>query len=227
MSKSIIDYFPDNNWKTALKDEFEKEYFKNLMNYVDEEYDKGICYPKKEDIFNAFRITDIEDVSVVIIGQDPYHNVNQAHGLCFSISPSQKKFPPSLVNIYKEINNEYGFDIPDDGSLLSWAEQGVLLLNTVLTVREHEANSHKNKGWEKFTDRVIEELNKVDRPIVFMLWGSPAQKKCKALDNERHLILQAPHPSPLSAYRGFFGCNHFKECNSFLEANGSKKINWI
>lgn len=226
MSINVNDIFPDNGWKKVLADEFEKDYFKELMAFIEKEYESRTCYPAMENIFNAFRFTDIDDVKVVILGQDPYHNVNQAHGLSFSVPQTQEVIPPSLVNIYKEIDNEYKTGIPNNGYLLKWAKQGVLLLNTVLTVREHEANSHKNKGWEKFTDRVVEELNKIDRPICFMLWGNPAQRKCKALDNEKHLLLTAPHPSPLSAYRGFFGCKHFKAANCFLDGNGIEKIDW-
>ena len=227
MGKKIIDFFPNNGWKNVLKDEFEKEYFIKLMEFVESEYEKGTCYPAVENIFNAFKYTDIDNVKVVILGQDPYHNVNQAHGLSFSVPKDQDKLPPSLLNIYKEIDNEYECGIPNNGYLVKWAKQGVLLLNTVLTVKEHEANSHKSKGWEKFTDRVVMELNKVDRPIVYMLWGAPAQKKCKSLDNDKHLVLQSPHPSPLSAYRGFFGCNHFKAANCFLKTNDFERIDWI
>ena len=167
----------------------------------------------------------MEKVKVVILGQDPYHNDGQAHGLCFSVNKGIE-IPPSLVNIYQEIHDDLGCDIPDHGNLTEWAEQGVLLLNTVLTVRAHQANSHRNMGWEQFTDAAINILNGIDRPIAFMLWGRPAQEKENILNNPKHLVLKAPHPSPLSAYRGFFGCRHFSKCNDFLVANGVEPIDW-
>lgn len=215
-----------SSWLEVLTDEFNKDYYKKLMHFVNEEYDKGVVYPLKENIYKAFELTDLNDVKVVILGQDPYHNVNQAHGLSFSVLPSQPVLPPSLKNIFKEIHDDIGCYIPNNGYLEKWAKEGVLLLNTVLTVREHEANSHKDKGWEVFTDSIIEILNKQDRPIVYMLWGGPAQKKEKMLNNPKHLILKAPHPSPLSAYRGFFGCKHFSKANDFLCKNGIKPIDW-
>ena len=215
-----------SSWLEVLKDEFNKNYYKELMQFVIDEYDKGVVYPLKENIYKALELTDLNDVKVVILGPDPYHNINQAHGLSFSVLPSQPVLPPSLKNIFKEIHDDIGCYIPNNGYLEKWAKEGVLLLNTVLTVREHEANSHKDKGWEVFTDSIIEILNKQDRPIVYMLWGGPAQKKEKMLNNPKQLILKAPHPSPLSSYRGFFGCKHFSKANEFLSQNGLEPIDW-
>ena len=215
-----------SSWLEVLKDEFNKNYYKELMQFVIDEYDKGVVYPLKENIYKALELTDLNDVKVVILGQDPYHNINQAHGLSFSVLPSQPVLPPSLKNIFKEIHDDIGCYIPNNGYLEKWAKEGVLLLNTVLTVREHEANSHKDKGWEIFTDSIIEILNKQDRSIVYMLWGGPAQKKAKMLNNPKQLILKAPHPSPLSSYRGFFGCKHFSKANEFLSQNGLEPIDW-
>ena len=215
----------DNDWLCELKDEFSKPYYKELYNFVKNEYNTRVVYPPADDIFNALHLTPLKDVKVLILGQDPYHEVNQAHGLCFSVLPGNQT-PPSLQNIYKELHDDLGCNIPNNGYLSKWAEQGVLLLNTVLTVRAHQAFSHKGKGWETFTDRIIEALNKQDRPIVYMLWGSPAQAKASMLDNPQHLILKAPHPSPLSAYRGFFGCKHFSKCNEFLKAHDIEPIDW-
>ncbi len=214
-----------NDWLKPLSGEFKKEYYKNLYIKIKEEYSTHLIFPPSDEIFTAFDKTPLNKVKVVIIGQDPYHNVGQAHGLCFSVKP-EVDIPPSLVNIYKELHDDLGCYIPDNGYLVKWAEQGVLLLNSVLTVRAHEANSHKNLGWEEFTDAVIEVLNKEDRPIVFLLWGSPAQAKGKHLNNPNHLILKAPHPSPLSAYRGFFGCRHFSKTNEFLKSKGLEPIDW-
>lgn len=214
-----------NDWLNVLKDEFKKPYYKRLFDFVREEYKTETIFPPAEDIFNAFHLTPISDVKVVILGQDPYHDVGQAHGLCFSVKENVK-IPPSLVNIYKELNSDLGCYIPNNGYLEKWARQGVLLLNTVLTVRAHRANSHRGKGWEEFTDACIKALNKVDKPIVFLLWGAPAAKKAAMLDNPKHLVLKAPHPSPLSAHRGFFGCKHFSKTNEFLEKNGIKAIDW-
>ncbi|HAF25991.1 MAG TPA: uracil-DNA glycosylase [Lachnospiraceae bacterium] len=214
-----------NDWLEPLSGEFKKEYYKNLYIKIKEEYSTHLIFPPSDEIFTAFDKTPLNKVKVVIIGQDPYHNVGQAHGLCFSVKP-EVDIPPSLVNIYKELHDDLGCYIPDNGYLVKWAEQGVLLLNSVLTVRAHEANSHKNLGWEEFTDAVIEVLNKEDRPIVFLLWGSPAQAKGKHLNNPNHLILKAPHPSPLSAYRGFFGCRHFSKTNEFLKSKGLEPIDW-
>lgn len=215
----------EGKWADALKEEFRKPYYTDLYKFIKEEYSSHVVYPPSEDIFNALHLTDLRDIKVVILGQDPYHEPGQAHGLCFSVRP-EVDIPPSLVNIYKELHDDLGCKIPDNGYLVHWAEQGVLLLNTLLTVRAHQAFSHRGKGWENFTDAIIRAVNKEDRPIVYMLWGSPAQKKAQMLDNPKHLILKAPHPSPLSAYRGFFGCRHFSKCNEFLEKNGIAPIDW-
>lgn len=215
-----------NDWLAPLSQEFCKPYYKKLYETVLAEYQRGPVFPPADDIFNAFHLTPLSDVKVVILGQDPYHNYNQAHGLCFSVRP-EVEIPPSLVNIYKELQNDLGCYIPNNGYLVKWAEQGVLLLNTVLTVRAHQANSHQNIGWEEFTDAVIRIVDKQEQPIVFLLWGRPAQMKKKLLTpNPNHLILEAPHPSPLSAYRGFFGCKHFSQTNAFLEAHGAAPIDW-
>ena len=214
-----------NDWANALKDEYKKEYYKKLFDFVGQEYARTTVYPPGDDIFNAFHLTPLSEVKVVIIGQDPYHEPGQAHGLSFSVKPGID-IPPSLQNIYKELKDDCGCYIPDNGYLVKWAEQGVLLLNAVLTVRAHAAASHQGKGWEQFTDAAIEVLNKEDRPIVFMLWGSFARSKKKMLSNPKHLILEAPHPSPLSAYRGFFGCKHFSKANQFLTDNGISPIDW-
>lgn len=215
-----------NDWEEKLKPEYGKEYYRKLYKTVNAEYASGRqIFPPADDIFNAFHLTPLKNVKCVIIGQDPYHDVNQAHGLCFSVRPGVD-IPPSLVNIYKELHDDLGCEIPNNGYLVKWAEQGVLLLNSVLTVRAHQANSHQGIGWEKFTDAVIDILNKEDRPIVFLLWGKPAQNKAAKLNNPHHLILKAPHPSPLSAYRGFFGCKHFSKTNEFLVANGLEPIDW-
>lgn len=215
-----------NDWLPCVSRETKKEYYKELYKFVKQEYSDYVIYPPSDDIFNAMHYTPLSKVKVVIIGQDPYHDDNQAHGLSFSVPVSQKKIPPSLVNIYKELSDDLGCYIPNNGYLKKWADQGVLLLNTVLTVRAHQAFSHRDKGWEQFTDALIEEVNKQDRPIVFLLWGSPAQKKAKMLNNPNHLILKAPHPSPLSVYRGFSGCKHFSQCNDFLESKGVSPIDW-
>lgn len=206
--------------------EKEKEYFKRLAEFVNYEYKHYTVYPPKDSIFSALKACDLENIKVVILGQDPYHNENQAHGMCFSVPTSQKEIPPSLINIYKELNSDLGCYIPNNGYLKKWADQGVLLLNTVLTVRAHNANSHAGRGWEVFTDKVIETLNKSDQPLVFLLWGKPAQSKIKLLNNPKHLILTAPHPSPLSSYRGFFGCKHFSKVNKYLEENKLTPIDW-
>lgn len=216
----------DNDWLPALRPEFAKPYYKDLFDFVKAEYSRVVVYPPADDIFNAFHFTPLSKVKVVVLGQDPYHNVNQAHGLSFSVPPSQKEIPPSLQNIYKELHDDLGCYIPNNGYLKKWADQGVLMLNTVLTVRAHQANSHQNKGWEHFTDAVINAVNEQDRPIVYLLWGRPAQSKIPMLTNPKHLILKAPHPSPLSAYRGFFGCRHFSQTNDFLKKNGIEPIDW-
>ena len=215
----------NGDWLEALKDEFKKDYYKQLFEKVNEEYRTRLIFPPANDIFNAFHLTPLKDVKVVILGQDPYHGNNQAHGLCFSGKP-EVEIPPSLVNIYKELQDDLGCTIPGHGYLVKWAKQGVLMLNTVLTVRAHQANSHRGIGWEEFTDAAIRVLNTQDRPIVFILWGRPAQMKKAMLNNPKHLILEAPHPSPLSSYRGFFGSRPFSKTNQFLEANGVEPIDW-
>jgi len=215
----------NGDWYEALKEEFRKPYYRSLFETVNQEYKTQQIFPPANDIFNAFHLTPLKNVKVVIFGQDPYHNVGQAHGLCFSVKKGVA-IPPSLVNIYQELHDDLGCSIPSHGYLTKWAEQGVLMLNTVLTVRAHQANSHRGIGWEEFTDAAIMALNSQDRPIVFILWGAPAQRKEKMLTNPNHLILKAPHPSPLSAYRGFFGCKHFSQANAFLEKNGIAPIDW-
>ena len=214
-----------NDWQQPLEVEFKKPYYKDLYKKVLEEYRSRQIFPNPDDIFNAFHLTPLKDVKVVILGQDPYHNDGQAHGLCFSVKPDVE-VPPSLVNIYKELQDDLGCRIPNNGYLVKWAKQGVLMLNTVLTVRAHQANSHRGIGWEQFTDAVIRAVDAQDRPIVFLLWGRPAQMKKSMLHNPKHLILEAPHPSALSAYRGFFGCKHFSQTNAFLEKNGLAPIDW-
>ena len=214
-----------NDWQQPLEVEFKKPYYKDLYKKVLEEYRSRQIFPNPDDIFNAFHLTPLKDVKVVILGQDPYHNDGQAHGLCFSVKPDVE-VPQSLVNIYKELQDDLGCRIPNNGYLVKWAKQGVLMLNTVLTVRAHQANSHRGIGWEQFTDAVIRAVDAQDRPIVFLLWGRPAQMKKSMLHNPKHLILEAPHPSPLSAYRGFFGCKHFSQTNAFLEKNGLAPIDW-
>lgn len=214
-----------NDWAEALKTEFHKDYYSKLFQFVKHEYETTQVFPNSDDIFNAFHLTPLNQVKVVIIGQDPYHNDGQAHGLCFSVKP-EVEIPPSLVNIYKELHDDIGCEIPNNGYLVDWAKQGVLMLNTVLTVRAHMANSHQGKGWEQFTDAAIKILNEQNRPIVFILWGRPAQMKKTMLNNPNHLILQAPHPSPLSAYRGFFGSKPFSKTNAFLKEHGVTPIDW-
>lgn len=213
------------SWAEALKGEFKKPYYKKLFQVVGEEYRTRKVFPAPDDLFNAFHFTPLEQVKVVILGQDPYHNDGQAHGLCFSVKPDVE-IPPSLVNIYQELEDDLGCYIPNNGYLEKWARQGVLLLNTVLTVRAHQANSHRGIGWEEFTDAAIRVLAEQDRPMVFILWGRPAQTKKSMLHNPKHLILEAPHPSPLSAYRGFFGSRPFSQTNEFLEKNGLARIDW-
>ncbi len=214
-----------NDWLEPLKPEFRKPYYSKLHQKIVEEYNTRPIFPPADDIFNAFHLTPLHEVKVVILGQDPYHNVGQAHGLCFSVKPDVE-IPPSLVNIFQELHDDLGCEIPNNGYLVKWAKQGVLMLNTVLTVRAHQANSHRGIGWEEFTDAAIRILNEQDRPIVFILWGAPAQRKKAMLNNPRHLILEAPHPSPLSAYRGFFGSKPFSRTNDFLTANGLTPIDW-
>lgn len=212
-------------WESFIESEKKKDFFGDLSSFVASEYEVNEVFPPRGEIYTAFELTPLDKVRCVILGQDPYHDVGQAHGLAFSVRPDVK-IPPSLMNIYKELRDELGLYIPDNGYLTKWAEQGVLLLNTVLTVRAHEAASHQKKGWETFTDDAIRLLNEQDRPIVFMLWGTPARSKKKLLSNPHHLVLESAHPSPLSVYRGFYGCGHFKKCNEFLKEHGEKEIDW-
>ncbi|WP_255758836.1 uracil-DNA glycosylase [Neisseria lisongii] len=216
-----------HTWHEAIGNEKEQPYFQHIIQSVRQEREQGqIIYPPAADVFNAFKATEFSQVKVVILGQDPYHGAGQAHGLAFSVRPDIQ-IPPSLVNIYKELSDDIpGFQIPPHGCLQHWAEQGVLLLNTVLTVRAGAAHSHAPLGWEQFTDRVIARLNEQRQHLVFMLWGSHAQKKGAFIDRSRHLVLTAPHPSPLSAYRGFFGCKHFSQANRYLQQHGIAEINW-
>lgn len=215
----------NNDWLTVIGEEFEKQYYLNLRQVLIKEYNSKVIYPIAEDIFNAFHFTPLEKVKVLLVGQDPYHNPGQAHGLSFSVAPKET-IPPSLMNIYKELQTDLGCYVPNNGYLEKWAKQGVLLLNTVLTVRAHQANSHQGLGWENFTDAVLRAVNNLERPIVVFLWGKPAQAKKQFLNNPKHLILQAPHPSPLSAFRGFFGCKHFSKANEFLTKHGLEPIDW-
>lgn len=215
----------ESSWKEKLKDEFEKPYFAGLVNFVKEEYAKHTVFPPGKLIFNAFNQCPFDRVKVVILGQDPYHGPGQAHGLCFSV-PDGVSFPPSLQNIFKEIKNDLGMDMPLNGNLERWAVQGVFLLNATLTVRAHQAGSHQNKGWESFTDRVISLLAQEKEHLVFLLWGSYAQQKGKVIDPGRHLVLQSVHPSPLSAHRGFFGQHQFSQANDYLLKYGENPITW-
>ena len=215
----------NGDWYEALKEEFGKDYYKKLFQTVKEEYHTRLIFPPADDIFNAFHLTPLKDVKVVILGQDPYHNHGQAHGLCFSVQKGVA-VPPSLENIYRELHADLGRTLPNHGCLTKWAKQGVLMLNTVLTVRAHQANSHRGIGWEEFTDAAILALNAQDRPMVYILWGSPAQRKVRMLNNPQHLILKAPHPSPLSASRGFFGSRPFSQTNAFLESHGLEPVDW-
>ena len=215
----------NQDWDTVLAAEYDKPYFKTLWEQVAAEYEKGSVYPEKQNIFNALRYTPYHKVKVLLLGQDPYHGEGQAHGLAFSVQPGTA-FPPSLQNIYKELNQDLGFPLPETGCLTPWAEQGVLLLNTVLTVREGEANSHKKLGWTTFTDAVISALNEREEPVIFLLWGNNAKEKLPLITNSRHFVLSAAHPSPLSASRGFFGCRHFSKVNTILQRLGQSPINW-
>ena len=215
----------NNDWLDALKGEFKKPYYKKLFETVNEEYRTRQIFPPADDIFNAFHLTPLHNVKAVILGQDPYHNVGQAHGLCFSVKKGVD-IPPSLVNIYKELHDDLGCTIPNHGCLTKWAEQGVLMLNTVLTVRAHQANSHKDIGWEEFTDAAIRVLAEERENLVFILWGSYAQKKGAFIDRNKHLVLSSAHPSPLSAYNGFFGNKHFSKTNEYLKTHGKTEINW-
>ncbi len=214
-----------NEWDELLADEFKKDYYVELRRFLISEYNSRHIFPPMEDIFNALRYTPYNSVKAVILGQDPYHGAGQAHGLCFSVKKGVAP-PPSLVNIFKELNDEMGIPAPHHGELTAWAKNGVLLLNTVLTVREGCANSHKGKGWETLTDRIVELLNERDKPIVFLLWGGNARAKAKLIRNPAHLVLQCAHPSPLSAYNGFFGCGHFVKANEFLREKGLPEIDW-
>ena len=214
-----------NSWDNVLEEEFKKEYFLKIKEFVEAEYKTKTIYPPKDEIFNAFKLCPIDNVKVVILGQDPYHEEGQAHGMSFSVRPGIK-IPPSLQNMYKELHEELGLYIPNNGFLEKWADQGVLLLNTCLTVRSGAANSHKGKGWEQFTDAIIKAVNEQDRPIVYFLWGSNARSKKSLITNPKHLVLESVHPSPLSAYNGFFGCGHFKKANEFLKEHGVEPIDW-
>lgn len=214
-----------NDWDLVLKEEFKKDYFLKIKEFIDEEYGSKTIYPPYDEIFNAFKLTPLNEVKIVILGQDPYHEKGQAHGLAFS-TPDGHPIPRSLKNIFKEINDEYDYPIPTSGCLEKWAEQGVFLLNTVLTVEEGNANSHSKCGWQTFTDNVIRLLNSQDHAIVFMLWGKQAEKKKELITNPNHLVLITSHPSPFSARRGFFGSNHFKLANDFLRENDSDEIDW-
>lgn len=224
--KEIAMAMIDNDWLPCIEDEFKKPYYKELYRFVRQEYNSRVVYPPADDIFNAFHLTPLSEVKALILGQDPYHGPRQAHGLCFSVLPEQSEIPPSLQNIYQELKEDLGCFIPNNGYLEKWARQGVLMLNTVLTVRAHQPGSHQGKGWEQFTDAIIQAVNAQERPVVYLLWGRPAQSKIPMLTNPGHLILKAPHPSPLSAFRGFFGCKHFSQANEFLESHGVAPIDW-
>lgn len=226
-----------NDWDGILSDEFTKEYYLNLRSFLANEYRTRVIYPNMYDIFNALKYTSFADTRVVILGQDPYHGPNQAHGLCFSVKksittpsgitmPSGVTPPPSLKNIYAELKDDVGFIPPQHGELTEWAQRGVLMLNAVLTVREHQPNSHKGMGWETFTDRVISELNRKTKPVVFLLWGAFARQKARIITNPLHVKLETVHPSPLSAYNGFFGCRHFSKANEILISSGQQPIDW-
>ena len=214
-----------NDWDGILADEFKKDYYLRLRAFLANEYRTRVIYPNMYDIFNALRYTSFSDTKAVIIGQDPYHGPHQAHGLCFSVQRGVEP-PPSLKNIFRELADDVGFVPPAHGELTYWAKQGVLMLNSVLTVREHQPNSHKGYGWEQFTDRVIKELDRKDTPVVFLLWGANARQKARIITNPIHVKLETVHPSPLSAYNGFFGCRHFSKCNEVLTASGQTPIDW-
>src|SRR5690625_786686 len=221
MSKQIL----KNDWQELLHEEFSKDYYLKLREFLIEEYSSQTIYPPMHDIYNALHLTPFSEVKVVILGQDPYHGPNQAHGLSFSVQAKVPK-PPSLVNIFQEMQNDLACEIPADGHLVNWAKQGVLLLNNVLTVRAGQPNSHRGKGWEQFTDHVIKTLNRKEDPVVYILWGRAAQAKEALIDTNKHVLLKAPHPSPLSAYRGFFGSKPFSKTNDLLEQGGLTPINW-
>lgn len=214
-----------NDWDELLKEEFKKEYYLKLREFLKEEYSTRVIYPNMNNIFEALKYTSYKDTKILILGQDPYHGENQAHGMAFSVQPNVQT-PPSLLNIYKELRDDLGCFIPNNGYLMPWAKQGILLLNTALTVRANEANSHRNKGWEIFTDKIIEVLNERNDPVIFVLWGANARKKKELIDPNKHYILEAPHPSPLSASRGFFGCRHFSKINNILKELGKEPIDW-
>lgn len=214
-----------NEWDSLLADQFSSQYYLNLREFLKSEYKNYNIYPKMENIFNALKYTSYSDVKVVLLGQDPYHGPGQAHGLCFSVLPGVEP-PPSLKNIFAELKSDVGAEIPQSGELTKWAKQGVLLLNTALTVREGNPNSHKGKGWEILTDRIIELLNQREKPMVFLLWGSNAKSKIPLITNPKHKILTTVHPSPLSVYRGFYGCKHFSKANEFLMENGLTPVDW-
>lgn len=213
------------DFKTIIEEESQKEYFIKLQSFLDEQYKSKTIFPERKNIFASLEHTPFDKIKVVIIGQDPYHGEGEAHGFAFSVNPGIN-IPPSLKNIYKELNQEYGCNIPNNGYLMKWANQGVLLLNTILTVEKDKPLSHKNKGWEVFTDRILQEINKKSEPVVFMLWGNWAKSKKDLIRNKNHLILESPHPSPFSARHGFFGNNHFKLANKFLAQNGIESIDW-
>ncbi|REG90681.1 uracil-DNA glycosylase [Algoriphagus antarcticus] len=213
------------SWRSALDQFFDQKFFKDLITFLVHEYTSKNVYPSGNEIFNAFNHSPLDTVKVVILGQDPYHGPGQAHGLSFSVKPGVP-FPPSLLNIFKEIESDLGKPLPNNGNLIRWADQGVFLLNATLTVRAHEAGSHQKKGWEEFTDEVIRTISDSRENVVFLLWGAYAQKKAALIDDSKHLILKAPHPSPLSSYRGFFGCRHFSKANEYLLAKGKKPIDW-
>ena len=214
-----------NDWDIMLQDEFDRPYFKRLENFLTEERARYEIYPPQGDVFNALRYSSFQDTKVVILGQDPYHEPGQAHGLCFSVNKGVT-IPPSLVNIYKEIENDLGIKMPGHGYLADWAKQGVLLLNTVLTVRRGQANSHKGKGWETFTDRIVEILNERQKPMVFILWGANAKSKTELITNKEHMVITGAHPSPLSAWKGFFGGRYFSKANRYLEITGQEPVDW-
>lgn len=214
-----------NGWWPFLQDEWNQDYFKKLSEFVHHEYETKDIYPPKDKVFSAFENCDYKDVKVVILGQDPYHEPNQAHGMCFSVNPGIK-IPPSLVNMYKELHEDCGCYIPNNGYLMPWSKQGVFLLNTVMTVERGKANSHAKKGWEIFTDHTIQKINEKDESVVFLLWGNNARSKADMIDKNKHLVLECAHPSPLSAYHGFFGCKHFSKTNAFLKEHGKEPINW-
>ncbi len=224
-SKHMLKPLISNSWHQVLAEEFEQFYFQNLQNFLATERQTQTVFPAERDIFSAFELTPYGDVRVLLLGQDPYHNNNQAHGLCFSVKPGIKP-PPSLANIYKELQQDLNFEIPNNGYLCPWAKQGILMLNAVLTVRAHTPNSHKNKGWETFTDAVISKVNQKTDPVIFLLWGAYAQKKLKLIDTTRHTVIQSAHPSPLSARNGFFGSKPFSKINFSLDSSGRSPIDW-